>query len=66
MLFSVAELLAYVSRYITLDVGDVVTTGTPAGVGCFMQPQRWLNPGDIVEVQVDGIGRLSNPVVAGW
>jgi 2,4-diketo-3-deoxy-L-fuconate hydrolase len=66
MLFSVAELLAYVSRYITLDAGDVVTTGTPAGVGCFMQPQRWLNPGDIVEVQVDGIGRLSNPVVAGW
>jgi 2-keto-4-pentenoate hydratase/2-oxohepta-3-ene-1,7-dioic acid hydratase in catechol pathway len=66
MLFSVAELLAYVSRYITLDVGDVVTTGTPAGVGCFMQPQSWLQPGDLVQVQVDGIGRLSNPVEAGW
>jgi 2-keto-4-pentenoate hydratase/2-oxohepta-3-ene-1,7-dioic acid hydratase in catechol pathway len=66
MLFSVADLLAYLSRYITLDVGDVVTTGTPAGVGCFMQPQSWLQPGDLVEVQVDGIGRLSNPVEAGW
>ncbi len=66
MLFGVADLLAYASRYITLEVGDVITTGTPAGVGCFMQPQRWLEPGDLVEVQVDGIGRLSNPVVAGW
>jgi 2-keto-4-pentenoate hydratase/2-oxohepta-3-ene-1,7-dioic acid hydratase in catechol pathway len=66
MLFSVAELLAYLTRYVTLEAGDVVTTGTPAGVGCFMQPPRWLQPGDIVEVEVDAIGRLANPVVAGW
>ena len=66
MLFSVAELLAYLTRYVTLEPGDVVTTGTPAGVGCFMQPPSWLQPGDIVEVEVDAIGRLANRVVAGW
>jgi 2-keto-4-pentenoate hydratase/2-oxohepta-3-ene-1,7-dioic acid hydratase in catechol pathway len=66
MLFGVADLLTYVTRYITLEAGDVITTGTPAGVGCFMQPPRWLQPGDLVEVQVDAIGTLSNPVVAGW
>jgi 2-keto-4-pentenoate hydratase/2-oxohepta-3-ene-1,7-dioic acid hydratase in catechol pathway len=66
MLFSVAELLVHVSRSITLEPGDVVTTGTPAGVGYFMEPKGLLQPGDVVDVAVDGIGRLSNPVVAGW
>jgi len=48
----------------TLDPGDVVTTGTPAGVGVFRQPQRFLTPGDQVALEIDGIGRLENPVVA--
>ncbi len=66
MVFSVAELLAAASRHITLEPGDVVTTGTPAGVGCFMRPPRFLAPGDTVEVEVEAIGVLANPVVAGW
>jgi 2-keto-4-pentenoate hydratase/2-oxohepta-3-ene-1,7-dioic acid hydratase in catechol pathway len=62
MVFPVADLLSRLSRHITLEPGDVVTTGTPAGVGCFMQPPGLLRPGDLVEVEVTGIGKLSNPV----
>lgn len=64
MLFSVAELLANLSRYITLEPGDVVTTGTPAGVGCFMQPPGLLHPGDLITLEITGIGALNNPVTA--
>lgn len=64
MIFSVAELLAYCSRSFTLEPGDVVLTGTPWGCGEFMQPRRFLKPGDIVEVEVEGIGMLRNPVDA--
>jgi 2-keto-4-pentenoate hydratase/2-oxohepta-3-ene-1,7-dioic acid hydratase in catechol pathway len=66
MLFPVAELLAYVSRHITLEPGDIVTTGTPAGVAAFRQPQVYLEPGDQVEIGADRIGVLRNPVEAGW
>ena len=66
MLFPVAQLLSFLSRHITLEPGDVVTTGTPAGVGTFRSPPEYLRPGDVVDVEVDVIGRLSNPVVAGW
>lgn len=66
MLFDVPFLLAFLSRWITLEPGDIVTTGTPAGVGTFMKPPTFLAPGDVVEVEVDGVGRLRNPVVAGW
>lgn len=66
MLFTVAELIAFISTYITLYPGDVISTGTPAGVGTFRQPPLFLKPGDVVEVVVDAIGRLCNPVVAGW
>jgi 2-keto-4-pentenoate hydratase/2-oxohepta-3-ene-1,7-dioic acid hydratase in catechol pathway len=66
MLFSVAELLAFLSRHVTLEAGDVVTTGTPAGVGFFMGKDGMLAPGDTVEVEVDRIGRLRNEVVADW
>jgi 2-keto-4-pentenoate hydratase/2-oxohepta-3-ene-1,7-dioic acid hydratase in catechol pathway len=66
MLFSAARLLEFVSRYITLEPGDIVTTGTPAGVGTFRTPPAFLAPGDVVEVRVDAIGRLRNPVQAGW
>lgn len=64
MVFGVAELLSYCSRSFTLDPGDVLLTGTPWGCGEFMTPRRSLVPGDVVEVGVDRIGVLRNPVVA--
>jgi 2-keto-4-pentenoate hydratase/2-oxohepta-3-ene-1,7-dioic acid hydratase in catechol pathway len=63
MVFGVAELLAFCSRSFTLEPGDVVLTGTPWGCGEFMDPQRSLAGGDVVEVEVDGIGTLRNEVV---
>lgn len=63
-LFSLPELLAYLSRFMTLEPGDVVSTGTPAGVGVFRQPPRFLEPGDVVVIEGEGIGRLENPVEA--
>jgi len=63
MLFGVAELLSYCSHSFTLEPGDVVLTGTPWGCGEFMDPPRSLAAGDVVEVEVDGIGTLRNPVV---
>jgi 2-keto-4-pentenoate hydratase/2-oxohepta-3-ene-1,7-dioic acid hydratase in catechol pathway len=65
-LFSIPYLLSYLSSYFTLEPGDVVTTGTPAGVGCFRTPERYLAPGDTVTVEVEGIGELTNPVIAGY
>jgi 2-keto-4-pentenoate hydratase/2-oxohepta-3-ene-1,7-dioic acid hydratase in catechol pathway len=66
MLFTVPALIAHASRHITLEPGDVIATGTPAGCGTFREPPLWLRPGDVVEVEVDAIGVLRNPVVAGW
>src|SRR3990172_2420448 len=66
MLFTPAFLIAFLSDLISLEPGDVVTTGTPAGVGCFRDPPVWLKPGDTVTVSVDRIGDLTNPVEAGW
>jgi 2-keto-4-pentenoate hydratase/2-oxohepta-3-ene-1,7-dioic acid hydratase in catechol pathway len=66
MLFSPARLLAFLTELITLEPGDVVTTGTPAGVGCFRDPPVYLQPGDEITVSVDRIGDLTNPVEAGW
>ncbi|HEU4702990.1 MAG TPA: fumarylacetoacetate hydrolase family protein [Conexibacter sp.] len=63
MVFGVAELLAYLSRSFTLEPGDVVLTGTPPGCGEFMDPPRSLRHGDVVEVEIDGVGTLRNPVV---
>lgn len=63
MVFGVAELLAFCSRSFTLEPGDVVLTGTPWGCGEFMDPVRSLHHGDVVEVEIDGIGTLRNPVV---
>lgn len=62
-LFSVAELIAIVSAEVTLDPGDVIVTGTPSGVGVFREPPIFLAPGDVVTVEVERIGRLTNPVV---
>jgi 2,4-diketo-3-deoxy-L-fuconate hydrolase len=66
MLFSPARLIAFLTELISLEPGDVVTTGTPAGVGCFRDPPVYLRPGDEITVSVDRIGDLTNPVEAGW
>jgi len=65
MIFPVAELIAYISRHFTLEPGDVIITGTPEGVILGMAEKRWMVPGDVVEVEVDGLGKLRNHMVAG-
>jgi 2,4-diketo-3-deoxy-L-fuconate hydrolase len=62
MINSVARLIAFISQGITLMPGDVIASGTPSGVGHYRQPPVYLKPGDVVEVEVEGLGRLSNPV----
>jgi 5-carboxymethyl-2-hydroxymuconate isomerase len=62
LLFSVADLIAIISREVTLEPGDIVVTGTPSGVGVFREPQVFLEPGDVVRVEVEGIGSLTNPI----
>jgi 2-keto-4-pentenoate hydratase/2-oxohepta-3-ene-1,7-dioic acid hydratase in catechol pathway len=63
MIFGVAELIAFISASITLEPGDVVITGTPSGVGIFRVPPVFLVPGDVVRVEVEGIGSVTNPIV---
>jgi len=63
MIFSVAETIAYISQLLTLEAGDIIATGTPEGVGFKRNPPIFLRDGDIVEVEVEGIGILRNPVV---
>ncbi len=64
LIFKIPELIAYISSVVTLEPGDVVSTGTPAGVGFARKPPRYLRPGDDVIVKVDQLGELRNPVVA--
>lgn len=64
MLFPIPRLVAYLSEVMTLEPGDVVATGTPAGVGFIRRPPRFLRAGDNVRVEIDGVGVLENPVVA--
>ena len=64
MIFSVAQVVAYASRFMTLEPGDVILTGTPDGVGFARRPPVYLVPGDTVTVTVDRIGELTNPVTA--
>lgn len=64
MLFNVGQLIADISSVMTLEPGDIIATGTPAGVGAGRDPQEFLWPGDVVECTIDGIGTLRNPVVA--
>jgi 2-keto-4-pentenoate hydratase/2-oxohepta-3-ene-1,7-dioic acid hydratase in catechol pathway len=62
LIFSVVELIVYISAGVTLEPGDVIATGTPNGVGDSRSPKRYLREGDTVEIYVDGVGTLSNPV----
>jgi len=62
--FPLPHLLASLNRVMTLEPGDVVTTGCPAGVGYFRHPQIFLKPGDVCVLEIEGIGRLENPVIA--
>lgn len=62
LIFDIPELIETLSRGITLVPGDVIATGTPAGVGIGFDPPKFLKPGDVVTITIDGIGRLENPV----
>jgi 2-keto-4-pentenoate hydratase/2-oxohepta-3-ene-1,7-dioic acid hydratase in catechol pathway len=63
LIFAIPELIAFISRFITLDPGDLIATGTPAGVGVFRDPPVFLEPGDRVRCEIEGIGSVENPVV---
>jgi 2-keto-4-pentenoate hydratase/2-oxohepta-3-ene-1,7-dioic acid hydratase in catechol pathway len=63
MIFSFRKIINYISTFTTLAPGDVIVTGTPTGAGARFDPPIWLKPGDVIEVEADGIGRLSNGVV---
>jgi 2-keto-4-pentenoate hydratase/2-oxohepta-3-ene-1,7-dioic acid hydratase in catechol pathway len=65
LVFGVDEVIAYASQTMTLEPGDLILTGTPAGVGIFRAPPRLLQPGDEVTIEIERIGSLTNPVVAG-
>lgn len=65
LVFDVPALVAFVSETITLEPGDVILTGTPAGVGFARRPPVFLRPGDVVEVEIEGLGTLRNPVIGG-
>jgi 2-keto-4-pentenoate hydratase/2-oxohepta-3-ene-1,7-dioic acid hydratase in catechol pathway len=63
MIFPVAELVVFLSRWCTLEPGDLIFTGTPAGVGSVRKPPRWLAPGDVIETEIEGLGKLVNRCV---
>jgi len=63
LIYKIPYLIAYLSRGFTLLPGDVVTTGTPHGVGAFRTPPVFLKDGDVVTVEVEGLGQLTNPCV---
>jgi 2-keto-4-pentenoate hydratase/2-oxohepta-3-ene-1,7-dioic acid hydratase in catechol pathway len=65
LIFGVDEVITHVARTTTLEPGDLILTGTPAGVGVFRDPQRLLQPGDEVTIEIESVGSLTNPVVAG-
>lgn len=65
LIFGIDEIISHASQTATLEPGDLVLTGTPAGVGVFRDPQRLLRPGDEVTIEIEGVGTLTNPVVAG-
>lgn len=64
LIFNIPHLIAYISSVMTLEPGDIIATGTPAGVGFARTPPRFLQPGDVVRVEIQHLGALENPVVA--
>lgn len=64
MIFSCAELVSYVSEFMVLLPGDIITTGTPPGVGMGMSPQKWLQPGDVIELGIEKLGCQRHKVIA--
>jgi 2-keto-4-pentenoate hydratase/2-oxohepta-3-ene-1,7-dioic acid hydratase in catechol pathway len=64
MVFGAADLIAYITQTITLEPGDLIATGTPAGVGAFRKPPLYMQPGDEITVEIEGLGSLTNPVTA--
>jgi len=63
LIFRIPDLIAYLSAITTLEAGDIVSTGTPAGVGLGRTPHRWLRPGETIVTEIQGLGQLTNPVV---
>jgi 2-keto-4-pentenoate hydratase/2-oxohepta-3-ene-1,7-dioic acid hydratase in catechol pathway len=64
LIFSVPELIETISRYCVLQAGDLIFTGTPAGVGSVREPRRYLAPGETIRSEIEGIGQLSNRCIA--
>lgn len=64
MIFDIATLIVFLSEVMTLEPGDIIVSGTPSGVGVARNPQLFLRPGDVSEIEIEGIGILRNPVVA--
>ena len=62
MIFSVREIVSFISRLMTLQPGDIIATGTPEGVGFKRTPPLYLRDGDVVEIEIEGVGLLRNPV----
>ena len=63
MIFPIPKLINYISTFTELSPGDVIATGTPGGVGSRRNPKVWMRPGDVCEIEISGIGVLTNPVV---
>jgi 2-keto-4-pentenoate hydratase/2-oxohepta-3-ene-1,7-dioic acid hydratase in catechol pathway len=64
MVFGVAEIVSFVSEAITLEPGDLILTGTPAGVGAFRKPAVWLEAGDEIMIEIETVGAITNPVTS--
>jgi 2-keto-4-pentenoate hydratase/2-oxohepta-3-ene-1,7-dioic acid hydratase in catechol pathway len=65
LIFGVDEIISHASQTLTFEPGDLILTGTPAGVGVFRDPPRLLRPGDEVTIEIEALGSLTNPVVQG-
>jgi 2,4-didehydro-3-deoxy-L-rhamnonate hydrolase len=65
LIFGIDEIISHASQTMTFEPGDLILTGTPAGVGVFRDPQRLLQPGDEVTIEIEGVGAITNPVIAG-
>ena len=63
MIFTIPELIEFISENITLMPGDIIATGTPAGVGLFQKPPRFLKHGDVIKTEIQGLGVLQNHVI---